>query len=396
MDKPMTMPEALSLFRRLPTRMSVGVVAEAAQLAALEGVLPEQFVPIFRKISAMPMDPLPSGELTAVDVLVVEVDPLMPSSINRVHQALSRQPGLPLIAAVRDLDVDTIRTLMRVGCRDVVALPFNASELLPAIIDLSSQLPKSNVALAPMTSVIHAAGGAGASTIISHLAAAIVDAGSEVRCCVVDLDLQFGELHTLFGVSPAVGILDCIDAGERLDMDIIRNAATEVRPGIDLLASPRDVPPPEKLDVDQLLLVLETLRCNYDHVLIDFPAGWTTAGLSAACTSTNLLVVVEQTVRSISRASKTLSLLESVDVAAKDVALVVNRAEKRLFQPIDASDVGNTLRRQILGTIPFVKSGLQEAQDRGLLLSEQDRRGAFAKAFDQLALHLLAPSEGAL
>jgi Flp pilus assembly CpaE family ATPase len=94
---------------------------------------------------------------------------------------------------------------------------------------------------------------------------------------------------------------------------------------------------------------------------------------------------VDQSVRSISRASKTIALLDSVDVAPGNVTLVVNCAEKRLFQVIGAQAVGDTLDREIAAVIPLVKTGLQEAQVRGFLFSEEEPRSAFAKAFAQLA-----------
>lgn len=101
--------------------------------------------------------------------------------------------------------------------------------------------------------------------------------------------------------------------------------------------------------------------------------------------------MVDQSVRSVGRANKMISLLDNVGVEQGDVRLVVNRAEKRLFQAIDVKDVGKTLKRDIAGIIPVVKSGLQEAQVRGVLLSEEEPRSPFAKAFAQLADNMITP-----
>lgn len=386
----MTMSETLTLFRRLPTRMCACVVASEGELAQLEGQFPEQFREIFLGVASPAGAELPALPTQHANVLVIEVNPALPGSAGRLEQARTRYPDIPIIAAVENLDLNKVRTLMRLGIKDVVALPFNADELLPVVIDLSTENADVPTRLAPMTAVVHSSGGSGASTIVSHLAAALTAQDENARCCIVDLDLQFGEMASLFGVSASNGVVDCLDAGIRLDWDIIENAITKVRPRIDLLAAPRDIPPPEAIDADQLLRLLGMLRQQYDHVLLDFSASWSTATLSAACACTGLLVVVDQSVRSISRASKMLGLLDSVGVAREDVRLVVNRAEKRLFQAIDVHDVGNTLSREIGGIIPAVKSGLQEAQIRGVLLNEEDPRSAFAKAFAQLAEDMTA------
>lgn len=381
----MTMSETLTLFRRLPTRMCACVVASEDEIGRLESQIPEQFRQLFAGIAVPVGAELPVLPTAHANVLVIEVNPAVPGSVARLEQARTRHPGLAIIAAVESLDLNKVRTLMRLGIKDVVALPFNADELLPVVIDLSTELADASAKLAPMQAVIHSSGGIGASTVVSHLAAAITAQNEHARCCVVDLDLQFGELDMLFGVTPAAGVVDCLDAGNRLDWDIIENAMTRARPRIDLLAAPRDIPPPEMIDADQLLRLLGMLRQRYDHVLLDFPAHWSNADLSVACACNEMLLVVDQSVRSISRASKTITLFDSVDVAPENVRLVVNRAEKRLFQAIDAQDVGRTLRRQIAGTIPLVKSGLQETQIRGVLFSEEEPRSAFAKAFSHLA-----------
>lgn len=386
----MTMSETLTLFRRLPTRMCACVVASEGELAQLEGQFPEQFREIFLGVASPAGAELPTLPTQHANVLVIEVNPALPGSAGRLEQARTRYPDIPIIAAVENLDLNKVRTLMRLGIKDVVALPFNADELLPVVIDLSTENADVPTHLAPMTAVVHSSGGSGASTIVSHLAAALTAQDENARCCIVDLDLQFGEMASLFGVSSSNGVVDCLDAGIRLDWDIIENAITKVRPRIDLLAAPRDIPPPEAINADQLIRLLGMLRQQYDHVLLDFSASWSTATLSAACACTGQLVVVDQSVRSISRASKMLGLLDTVGIAREDVRLVVNRAEKRLFQAIDVHDVGNTLSREIGGIIPVVKSGLQEAQIRGVLLNEEDPRSAFAKAFAQLAEDMTA------
>ncbi|AOL93193.1 pilus assembly protein CpaE [Porphyrobacter sp. LM 6] len=393
MDDHMSMSETLTLYRRLPTRMSACVVASEGELAHLESQFPEEFQQLFTGIASPAHAALPALPAIQPNVLVIEVNPSLPGSVGRIEQARARFPDLPIIAAVEQLDLGKVRTLMRLGIKDVVALPFNADELLPTVIDLSTEQTGGSAGLAPMHAVAHSSGGIGASTVVSHLAAAIVDQDPDARCCIVDLDFQFGEQASLFGVSADASVVDCLEAGDRLDWDIIGNAVTKARKGIDLLAAPRDIPPPETIDTERLLGLLTMLRQHYDHVLLDFPAAWSNAALSAACACDRLLLLVDQSVRSISRAAKTIALLDSVDVSREHVGLIVNRAEKRLFQTISTQDVGQTLGREIVATLPLVKSGLPEAQVRGVLLSEEDPRGAFAKAFGQLAQSIALTDE---
>jgi len=92
------------------------------------------------------------------------------------------------------------------------------------------------------------------------------------------------------------------------------------------------------------------------------------------------LLIVEQSVRNLDRAKKTVEVLESVDFPPYSVKLIVNRVEKRLFQAIRTEDIENAIDREVVAKIPLVKSGLKEAQERGLLLTDEDPRSAFSKA----------------
>ncbi|PKP90605.1 MAG: hypothetical protein CVT75_10945, partial [Alphaproteobacteria bacterium HGW-Alphaproteobacteria-14] len=100
-------------------------------MARLESQFPEQFRQIFTSVALPANAALPALPVTQSTVLVIEVNPGLPGSIGRIEQARSRYPDLPIIAAVENLDLSKVRTLMRLGIKDVVALPFNADELLP-------------------------------------------------------------------------------------------------------------------------------------------------------------------------------------------------------------------------------------------------------------------------
>ena len=137
----MSMSETLTLHRRLPTRLSACVVASEAELAHLKGQFSEEFQQLFTGIASAAHAPLPDLPIGPTNVLVIEVNPALPGTMGRIEQARSRYPDLPIIAAVEHLDLSKVRTLMRLGIKDVVALPFNADELLPAVKNIKSERP---------------------------------------------------------------------------------------------------------------------------------------------------------------------------------------------------------------------------------------------------------------
>lgn len=378
----------------LPSGLAASIVASSGELAGLEGALAERFGYGFTMIALEPGAAIDHRALGQSTILVVEIDPEVPASLERVQTARALAPHLSLIAAVRDVDLPTTRALLRRGFSDVIALPFDAEELIGAVVDLGSTHIAVPAALAPMRAVVHSTGGIGASTVVTNLAGALAAADPDCKICVVDLDFQFGEIASLFGVDPASSVMDCLSAGDRLDFDIVSNACLTARDNIAVLAAPPEIVPPEGIDTDQLLRLLTMLRQHYDHVLLDLPADWSGLSLSAACACDELLVVVDQTVRTLGRARRTTDLLDSVDFPAEKVRLIVNRAEKRLFQAIGTDEVASAMKREVAVALPLVKSSLDTMQDEGQLLVEADHRAAFSKAIHELAEHIRYVSAG--
>ena len=379
--------------RRMPASVSAAVAATSDRLVPLEQELLDRYGQIFRMIPLERGESLPLDQIADIDILVVEVDPDMPASLSRIDQARFGDPGKKLIAATPIMDRMTVRALVRRGVNDVVALPFDAEEVFSAVVDLGSTLAEANDDLSPMWGFIHSAGGAGASTLVSHLADHIAQTHPASRCCLIDLDFQFGELAILLGCEGAGSVMDCLEAGDRLDWDILSGMTASVRENLDLLAAPKSIMPPDQIDTDRLLELLTLTRQHYDYVFLDLPTAWNDASLSAACSCSDLLMVVDQSLRSLRRARRTITLLDSVDCPPNTARLIVNCAEKKLFQAIGVKDIAETLSREVVGTIPKVKGGLREMQDRGALLTHEDRRSPFSKAIRELAEYLTGEGE---
>ena len=73
---------------------------------------------------------LPEEMLADVDILVVQVDLGVPESMLRIEWVRKLKPELSLIVALADADIRLVRTLVRQGVADVVALPLVPEELL--------------------------------------------------------------------------------------------------------------------------------------------------------------------------------------------------------------------------------------------------------------------------
>lgn len=366
------------------------IVAGQAEIAALggQGTLPGLAAATL--VPLAPDAPLDDGIVQGAQVLVLEVDPADDLSLRRIARVRAQRPDLPIIAALKDANVSLVRTLVRQGVTDVATLPFVPGELAAQILDqFAATVEHAPPApLAPMVCVVRSTGGSGATTVITHLAEALAARGTG-SVCVVDLDLQGGDVASFVGETPKVTISALLEAGDRLDNDLLGNAITQTRYGFSVIAAPDVITPLDTVDVDQLMRILRLVRSRYRHVLIDLPAAWTNWALSVALAASEVLVITDFSISSLRQAKRRLDLLASVGVADDRIKVLVNRVERRLFRTIGVGEVRDVLGREVAASLAMEGAPLRSAQDQGLLISSVVNKSKFASDLGSLADALL-------
>ena len=335
---------------------------------------------------------IPARLIDLAQVLVVEVDPAQPRSIERLVELGRAYPALPKIAAIANASVPLVRTLVHEAVTDVVSLPFQFEELLEASLSAIAAVKartESGVKLAPMISVVRSVGGCGASSVATHLACDLAQHLHASRAiAVVDFDLQAGTVSDYLGSSGSGSLADLLAAGDRLDNDLVQSIAQPIHDNVVVFAAPQDIQPVENVETDQVLRLLGLMRQQYAGVLLDLPADWTNWALSAVSSSDLVILVVELSVNSLRQAKRRLQLFASVGIDPGKVVLVVNRVEHRMFKSIDLSDVTATLDREVIGSLSLEEPQLSSAQAQGLLVHAVNRKSKFNDDLTKLAEEL--------
>ena len=335
---------------------------------------------------------IPARLIDLAQVLVVEVDPAQPRSIERLVELGRAYPALPKIAAIANASVPLVRTLVHEAVTDVVSLPFQFEELLEASLSAIAAVKartESAIKLAPMISVVRSVGGCGASSVATHLACDLAQHLHASRAiAVVDFDLQAGTVSDYLGSSGSGSLADLLAAGDRLDNDLVQSIAQPIHDNVVVFAAPQDIQPVENVETDQVLRLLGLMRQQYAGVLLDLPADWTNWALSAVSSSDLVILVVELSVNSLRQAKRRLQLFASVGIDPGKVVLVVNRVEHRMFKSIDLSDVTATLAREVIGSLSLEEPQLSSAQAQGLLVHAVNRKSKFNDDLTKLAEEL--------
>ena len=144
--------------------------------------------------------------------------------------------------------------------------------------------------------------------------------------------------------------------------------------------------------------MLEYLEANLDwlegalsragsasYVLLDLPVNWTNWSLSAALACSEMLILTDQSIGGLRQTKRCLDLFDMMDVPRENLQLIVNRAEKKMFQSIGVHEVADTLHRNVSATIAKDKAGLESAQDQGVLLGEINKKAPFVRDVARLA-----------
>ena len=331
---------------------------------------------------------VPSDLLASAKVLVVEVDPAVPASVRRIGKVRSERGDLKIIAAINKADVALVRTLIRQGITDVAALPFDPEELASAILEALAPLRSENkdAGLGAVTTVIRSTGGCGSTTVLTHLAAALVEAGKGERAvCVLDLDLQSGAAAAYVGAVPKATVSALLEASDRLDEDLVLSVATETASGFTMIAAPEMITPLDVAKPEQFSSIVALLRKRFDHVLVDLPANWTNWSLAIAAEAGQILLVTDTSIAGLRQARRRIDLLASVGVDPESIQIVANRMERRFFKTIGVDDITQALRCEVVATLSDEGSAMRSAQDQGVLLGDVAGKNGFSKGIMALA-----------
>jgi pilus assembly protein CpaE len=327
--------------------------------------------------------------LATASAAVVEVDPSRPASLKRFEK-LAASTRTPLVAAAYDPPLALVRALVRAGAHDVVPLPLDIADLETSLLPIRDEIMRRNSAAhsanGKVICAIKSVGGIGATALLTQLAIRAAEneakAGREV--CLFDLDLQFGNAAFQLGLSPNLTIFDLVEAGERLDGELLRATMTEHRSRLKVVSAPNLMMPLDAVSSEQAIEIIELAKNEFGTVFLDLPSNWTNWSLSLLAQADLVLLLTELSVGGLHRARRQLDLLREQELISIDLRVVVNRFEKGLMKTVKAGDVQRALGREVSYTIANEPQVMHPATERGVPLAEIKRKSAVGKDIDML------------
>jgi len=195
-------------------------------------------------------------------------------------------------------------------------------------------------------------GGVGKTLLATNLAVAI-GLGHRRKTILIDLNNGSGTADLLLDLDPDRSWLDLIPVIDELTQEHISLAITEYRPGLDILASPPGMVLSEVFTKDYLSILLDTMRNEYDLVVLDTPSGNDiTARESLGLVDIRLLLLTPDipALRSISR------LLTGLPDQEIMTGLVINQHSPGAA--INPDEIKSRLGAPIFGVLPMDPDGV--------------------------------------
>jgi len=300
------------------------------------------------------------------DVIVMDINMPGMDGVAAAEIISQRLPTSPIIMMSVHGEAEQLKRSISAGAREFLVKPFSGDEFSTSIrrvyerelsrrAQFQADMPTIPVAQIvedngdhQVIAIFSPKGGAGRTTIATNLAVALQrDTGA--RVCLVDANLQFGDVGVLLNLNPKNrSIADAVETGEP-DSDIIDSVVIDHSTGIRVLLAP---PAPEGADLVTpafLRKILEHLRATHHYVIVDLPSGLGDHSLAVMDVADTILVLTALEITTIKNVRLFLEVADQLDYSRTKLRLVINRADAA--QGIRIADVEASIRRPIDGTI---------------------------------------------
>jgi pilus assembly protein CpaE len=324
---------AVEVDPRLRTKLSI-------ELAAL-GAVPHESI---------------DGLLSTIEAGTATVAVLGPSLANdtgfvQIARLTRQHPEVASVLLVPELSLDLLQHALRAGVRDVVPVDADETQIRLAVervsevvVALTKQtVPAAAVSVARRGRVIVAfstKGGVGKSVVATNLASALASHGHDT--CIVDADLQFGDVAVLLGIPPQHTTLDAAAAIDVADEAMMENLLA-VHPPTELRVLPAPVEPSaaDSISAEAMIRIVRMMRKLFDFIVVDMPPHFDDVVLALIDEADDVLLVASMDIPSIKNLKVGIQTLDLLSLAGPKLKMVLNRANAKVN--LEVADVERAL-----------------------------------------------------
>ena len=332
------------------------------------------------------------GELDAV-IVHEDLGPL--PALELIRQVGSQHPGVGFLLMARDASPDLLRAALRAGARDVLTIPLTVEALAEAVDSAAAwaravreRMDGENLAQVAsniggrIVAVAGAKGGVGATTVALHVALAAARHDPDRPVCLVELDLQTGDVRALLEVSSKRSVTDLVAVAAEVTARSLDDTLYVHESGLRVLLCPERGEDGEDVPGPTMRQIMAALKFQYDLVVCDVGAVMTDAATVAVELANEVIVVATPDVPALRAANRLLALWQRLQIRSDGASIVLNRVHREAeIQPEFARRVLNA--PVCATTLPSGFRELEAALNTGD--PERLEQGGVHRALDALA-----------
>ena len=329
-----------------------------------------------------------------------------PATLALTDHLLATNATLGAILVTDELTTSLLQQAMRIGVKDVLTLQGDIDQLSAAIqrvavnLDAAQQRvqlggPSDSVEefgegsgeLGEVITVFSTKGGAGKSVLATNLAVALAQR-SAGPVCLVDADLQFGDVAVMLKLTPHHTIVDAVSSLDRMDSALLDSLlVTHEASGLKVLPAPLEPAFADQVGAAEMVAIVEQLRKFCSYVIVDTPAYFNEVVLGLVEVSDKVVLVAGMDIPNIKNVKIGLQTLRLLNTPMDKLMLVLNRSNSKV--KLDIGEVERTLQIKADALIPSDVL-IPQSVNKGVPVILHAPRSPVAKSIQQMA-ELFAP-----
>ncbi len=324
-----------------------------------------------------PADAVATMRGNPVDLIVAEG--LAASGAIASLRLASEGQVTPILVVAPAHDVEARIAFLEAGADDVIAGGYAHSELegrVTALLIRSGKVrpESSQTTTGELVTFLSPKGGVGTTTLAVNTAVLLAGGGvpgavaatSETsRVLLIDMDLQFGQVGTHLNLTPRydVGVLASDDAA-LADPDVARSYLTTHSSGLSVLAAPSRPEADFSVTLDQVQRIVEVLRPQFDHVLIDAGSRLDPRSLWLLEEADVQVLVLFPEIAALRATSMLMAFLSETSTLEAKSHIVINHIFPK--ELLKTRDVENLLRAKPAAEIPYTEVEMIRSVNEGV------------------------------
>lgn len=334
------------------------------------------------------------------NIILMDVNMPVMDGISATEIISRELPQCSVIIISIQGEADYLRRAMQAGAHEYLIKPFTGDELVNSIRRVDALMNKKSHSVdslepetmsgtqAQIAVVVSGKGGSGKTFIAINLATVLRMTTSK-RVCLLDLDLQFGDVVSMLDISHAQNITDLAKAEGDITWNLIAETLTDGPLGMYVLPALFSPETGDIIQAKHVRQILQSLRQQFDYIVIDTGGQLSEPTLEALDAANKVLVIGNMNLAALKDTRLMLRMLELLQVNKDNIAVIINGIDAQAVY--DNSSIEQNLRFPITHRLPSDARLVNKSLYRGTPVVISDFDSEISQSLNQMTRTLFPP-----